>query len=165
MEIYVSPPICLYLKDAQASFCYTHVVKANKTQPTAVSVDDYLASIDNEQRREDATRLVRIMTEATGLDAVMWGPSIVGFGNYHYVYSSGREGDTPVVSFSARKNALTLYGVMFYEQNENNMKLTGKLGPHTHGKGCLYIKTLNDIDADVLKTMIHNAFQARPHTD
>src|SRR5664279_978543 len=130
---------------------------ANQTQPTDFSVEAFLASVDNPARRADAEVLTKIMAEVTGWPPVMWGAAIVGFGNYHYIYESGREGDTPVVSFAARKRALTLYGVIFYLNNEANRKLLGQLGPHTTGKGCLYIESLAKIDQSVLKTMVKNA--------
>jgi len=136
-------------------------MKANKTQPTSRSVVSYLADIGDDQQRGDAVKLAKLMEEATGLKPVLWGSSIVGFGKHHYVYESGREGDTAVVGFAVRKNAIVLYGVLFYSQNEGNVKLAQKLGPHTHGKGCLYIKSLSDVDLAVLKEMVENAFRAR----
>ena len=136
-------------------------MKANKTQPTQLSVAEYFAAIENEEQRDDAVALAALMEAATGLPPVLWGTAIIGFGTYHYVYESGREGDTPIISFAVRKNALTLYGVMFYEHNEDNMQLAANLGPHTHGKGCLYIKRLQDIDVKILREMIANAYRHR----
>lgn len=101
------------------------------------------------------------MEEVTGVTPVMWGTGIVGIGNNHYVYASGREGDTPAVSFAARKNKITLYGVIFYLENKENVDLAKQLGPHTHGKGCLYIKTLDGINLAILKKMIKNAYLVR----
>ena len=147
-----------------SAFCYHKVMQKNITQPTENSVDGYLSSISDRKKQSDAKQLLKIMQEATKELPVLWGPSIIGFGNYHYKYASGREGDTPVVSFAVRKNAITLYGVLFYEQNEENVKLAQQLGPHSHGKGCLYIKDLNAIDQAVLKKMLRNAYAARSGT-
>jgi hypothetical protein len=136
----------------------------NKTQPTPQSVTAHIRAITDEQKRQDAQTLTDIMAEATGFTPVLWGPSIIGFGNYHYIYDSGREGDTPVVSFAVRKSGLVLYGVMFYHQNADNVALVKKLGPYTMGKGCLYLKSLTGIDLAVLRTMIMNAVAARSDT-
>jgi hypothetical protein len=133
----------------------------NKTQPTKVSFTDYLASLPDPDQQADAEELAGIMEVATGVKPVMWGPSIVGFGTFHYKYETGREGDTPAVAFSARKSALTLYGLMFYEQNKENVELVNKLGKYTMGKGCVYIKKISDIDKNVLSEMIQNAFKRR----
>lgn len=134
-------------------------MNANKTQPTNRSVQDYIESIANEERKQDAKELLGIMQSVTGAKPVLWGPSIVGFGSYHYVYATGREGDAPKVAFSARKQALTIYGIVFYNTNEEeNGRLLAKLGPHKTGKGCLYISALNKIDLEVLKLMIANAY-------
>jgi hypothetical protein len=131
----------------------------NKTTPTDESVRAYIDRIENRQQRADAESLVAIMSAATGEPAVMWGTSIVGFGSHHYVYESGREGDTPTVAFSARKKALVLYGVARYAVDESaNEILLNDLGPHEMGKGCLYIASLQDVDTAVLKRMIVNAY-------
>jgi hypothetical protein len=100
------------------------------------------------------------MARATGDEPVMWGPSIIGFGSRHYVYESGREGDTPLVAFSARKQALTIYG-LFPAPDHENVALASTLGPHTHGKSCLYIKDLNVIDIGVLTAMITQAYHTK----
>ncbi len=134
---------------------------ANKTQPTKEPVDAYIASIQDDTQRSEALQLVSLMKDATGVKPVMWGSSIIGFGNHHYVYESGREGDTAAVGFSVRKNQFSLYGVIFYDLHDDNMKLAKKLGPFSHGKGCLYIKSLQEIDQTVLKQMIQAAFRAR----
>lgn len=121
-------------------------MKANKTQPTKLPVVDYLQSIEYDRQRYDATELMGLMEEVTGLKPIMWGTSIVGFGSYHYVYATGREGDTVAVGFSARNAALTIYGLFHYEENKENIKLAHRLGKHTHGKGCVYIKSLDAIN-------------------
>ena len=132
----------------------------NRTQPTNQSVEDHLAGIEGEARRRDATALTRLMANATGCEPVMWGTSIVGFGTRHYVYDSGREGDTVVVGFAARKAALTIYG-LFPDPHHANVALASRLGPHTHGKGCLYLKQLDGIDLVVLTTMVAAAYQTK----
>lgn len=129
-----------------------------KTQPTSASVHDFL-DMAVEPRRSEAQQLVSIMREATGSEPVMWGPSIIGFGSYRYKYASGREGDWMRVGFSPRKAALVLYGLVYYDEHEqDNDKLLEKLGPHTRGKGCVYVKKLADIDESILRTMIRNAY-------
>jgi hypothetical protein len=130
----------------------------NKTQPTEESVSKYLESIEDQARRKDAKRLAKIATEVTGVKPVMWGTGIVGFGSYHYVYASGREGDTAAVGFAARKNALAIYGLTDHEENE---ELLEKLGPHGSGKSCLYIKDLTEVHTGVLKKMIKTAYANR----
>jgi hypothetical protein len=115
----------------------------NKTKPTEISVAAFIAGITDETRRVDAQALVKLMQSATGEKPKMWGPSIVGFGSYHYKYDSGREGDMPLAGFSPRKAATVLYGVTGAGDSE---ALLAKLGKHTTGKGCLYIKKLGDVD-------------------
>jgi len=130
----------------------------NKTKATAASVAEFIAAIPDETKRGDAKTLIRLMKDATGKTAKMWGPSIVGFGSHHYVYESGREGDMPVVAFSPRKPALVLY----VSAGEPTSKpLLDKLGKHTMGKGCLYIKKLADVDEAVLKKLIARAVARR----
>jgi hypothetical protein len=128
-----------------------------KTKPTNTSVADFLASIPQERRRADGERLLRIFHEETGAEAVMWGPSIIGYGTYRYKGKS-TEGDWFRVGFSPRSSSLVLYGLIFYDANEPNNQLLTRLGAHKRGKGCLYVKKLADIDEAVLRQMIHNAF-------
>jgi len=123
----------------------------NKTQPTEVSVTAYIEAITDESKRADAKALVKLMQTASGEKPKMWGPSIIGFGSYHYKYESGREGDMPVIAFSPRKAATVLYGAIGFDGSE---KLLAKLGKHTTGKGCLYLKRLSDVDRDVLVEVI-----------
>jgi hypothetical protein len=123
----------------------------NKTRQTAVSVAAYLGALADETKRADAQALVKLMQSATGEEPKMWGPSIVGFGSYHYTYDSGREGDMPVVGFSPRKPATVLYGM---RGAGNADALLARLGKHTTGKGCVYIKKLSDVDLKVLKELI-----------
>ena len=126
----------------------------NKTKPTTASVAAYLGAVADSTRRLDAKALVQLMRRASGEKPAMWGPSIVGFGSYHYKYDSGREGDMPLIGFSSRKSALVLYGLLGNSRAES---LLAKLGKHTTGKGCLYIKTLADVDQTVLGTLMRNA--------
>jgi len=123
----------------------------NKTKQTAVSVTKYIAALADETKRADALALVKLMQSATGEEPKMWGPSIIGYGSYHYTYESGREGDMPVVGFSPRKPAIVLYGL---KSAGNAEALLTKLGKHTTGKGCVYIKKLSDVDSKVLKELI-----------
>lgn len=127
-----------------------------KTVLTDASVDDFLASVPD-TRQADATRLCALMAKATGTAPAMWGTSIVGFGTYHYVYASGREGDWPPVGFSPRKTNLTVYLVGGLDEHT---ALLAKLGPHTTGKGCLYIKRLSDVDSNVLQQIVRNTYKA-----
>jgi hypothetical protein len=126
----------------------------NKTKATASSVGACLDSLTDSTRRTDAKVLVQLMQRASGEKPIMWGPSIIGFGSYHYRYASGREGDMPLIGFSPRKAANVLYGVLGPGGAE---PLLTKLGRHTTGKGCLYIKKLADVDRTVLETLIKNA--------
>ena len=129
----------------------------NKTKPTQLSVADYIAAIPEPARRVDAETLLALMQTATGEEPKMWGPSIVGFGTYHYKYETGREGDMPVVGFSPRKPATVLYGLRAAPEVE---ELLAKLGKHTTGKGCVYIKKLADVDQKVLATLIKKSATA-----
>ena len=124
---------------------------ASKTKPTKVSVEDFIDALTEESKRADAWALVDLMRHATGDEPAMWGPSIVGFGSYHYRYESGREGDSPIVGFSPRKAAIVLYIVPGLNEFE---PLLGKLGKHTTGKSCLYIKRLADVEQDVLNMLV-----------
>jgi hypothetical protein len=123
----------------------------NKTKPTKLSVAAFIAALTDPPRRADAKALVQLMQSAAGEKPQMWGPSIVGFGSYHYKYESGREGDMPLIAFSPRKAATVLYNMTGFSDSE---VLLGKLGKHTTGKGCLYIKKLADVDQHVLEAMV-----------
>ena len=126
----------------------------NKTKPTQSSVTAFINAVADPARRADAKALVKLLQDATGEKPQMWGPSIIGFGSYHYKYESGREGDMPIVGFSPRKAATVLYGVA------GSRDLLPKLGKHTTGKGCLYIKKLADVDQEVLEEMAVRAIAA-----
>jgi len=136
----------------------------NKTKPTKLSVAAFVDALTDETRRADAKALVKLMQNATGEKPRMWGPSIIGFGSYHYTYESGREGDMPIAGFSPRKPATVLYGLAGSSGSE---ALLTKLGKHTTGKGCLYIKKLADVDQKVLEALIVKSVAARRarHTD
>ena len=122
-----------------------------KTRPTKVKVTDFLNKIPDAERREDCFAVAKIMEEITGEKPQMWGPSIVGFGTYHYKYASGRESDWPVAAFSPRKGDLTLYLMPGFE---NRDELMSKLGKHKTGVSCLYVKRLSDIHIPTLKKLI-----------
>jgi hypothetical protein len=121
----------------------------NKTKPTGVSVDAFLDGIADPQRRADAHKVRALMERLSGEPAAMWGPSIVGFGSYHYKYESGREGDACRIGFSPRAKELVLYGLGVARQPA----LMERLGKHRTGKGCLYIKRLLDVDEGVLEEL------------
>jgi hypothetical protein len=127
----------------------------NKTKQTNSSVAAFIDAITDEGRRADAKGLVKLMQKAAREKPKMWGPSIIGFGSHHYVYDSGREGDMPLIAFSPRKAATVLYGLSSSEA------LMAKLGKHTRGKGCVYIKKLADVDQKVLETMAAKAVAGR----
>jgi hypothetical protein len=129
---------------------------APKTVPNKESVAGFIASVADERRRADAEQLCELMAKATGTEPVMWGPSIVGFGSYHYRYATGREGDSPAVGFSPRKAALTLYLPQGFDAHE---ALLAKLGPHTLGKSCLYVKRLSDVDEPTLRKLVQTEFK------
>ena len=127
-----------------------------KTKPTKASVKEFLNQISDKERRDDCFAVAKIMEEITGEKAKMWGPSIVGFGTWHYKYASGREGDWPVTGFSPRKKDLTLYLMMGFEKHTELMQ---KLGKHSTGKSCLYIKRLSDIHVPTLKKLIKTSIK------
>ncbi len=122
-----------------------------KTKPTAASVADFLATVDDPRKRADCKKIAAMMRRATGKRAKMWGPSIIGFGSYHYRYASGQEGDWMITGYSPRKQAITLYIMPGFKQFDSLMK---KLGKHKTGKSCLYINKLDDVDEGVLETLI-----------
>ena len=122
-----------------------------KTKPTKADVEKFLNSIKDEKKREDAFKVLKIMKQITKEEPKMWGPSIVGFGSYHYKYESGREGDMCMTGFSPRKQNLTIYIMPGFERYE---KLIKNLGKYKTGKSCLYINKLEDVDLKVLKELI-----------
>lgn len=127
-----------------------------KTKETDNSVIEFIEDIENVRKKEDAYRLLDIFSQTTGFQAKMWGPSIIGFGTYHYTYKSGHSGDAPLVSFSPRKAKISLY---FAPGDPNRDILLEKFGKHSSGKSCVYILKVDDIDIDVLKELIHSSIQ------
>ncbi|MDJ0630858.1 MAG: DUF1801 domain-containing protein [Rhodobacter sp.] len=123
----------------------------NKTKPTGADVHDFLNAVEPERRRIDGLRLDEIFRDVTGWAPVMWGPSIVGYGRYHYVYKTGREGDFLATGFSPRKAALSIYIMPGYA---NFGGILDRLGKHKSGRSCLYVNKLADIDEDVLRELI-----------
>src|SRR5271165_3366676 len=121
----------------------------NKTKPTKLSVAAFIDALADPTKRADAKALVKLMQSAAGEKPKMWGASIIGFGSYHYKYESGREGDMPLIAFSPRKAATVFYGL-----GESSKALLAKLGKHTTGKGCLYVKKLADVDPQVLEAIM-----------
>ena len=121
------------------------------TVPNNLSVTDFVGSVPDPRRRADTAAAVAAITAAAGVEPVMWGPSIIGFGRYHYRYASGREGDSMVIGVSPRKAALTLY---LAGGKEGSADLLSRLGPHTTGKGCVYLKSWAGLDEEVLAEMV-----------
>lgn len=126
----------------------------NKTVATDASVTAYLDAIDDSARRADCDQLVELMQQVTGEPPAMWGSTIVGFGSYHYVYESGREGDMCLTGFSSRKTALSIYIMSGFEDRPELME---RLGKYKTGKSCLYVKRLEDIDLDVLEDLVRHS--------
>lgn len=120
------------------------------------SVIEFIENVDSLKKREDAYKLLDIFTETTGHPAKMWGPSIIGFGSYHYKYQSGHEGDAPLVGFSPRKAKISLYITTGDTEREPLLRDFGK---HTSGKACVYINKVADIDIDVLKALINQSIK------
>ncbi len=123
----------------------------NKTKPTDATVEDFLAGVEPEKKREEARVLDQLFRKVTGWQPVMWGPAIIGYGSYHYKYASGREGDMCATGFSPRKAQHSVYILPGYADFGDYLD---RLGKHTIGKSCLYFKKLEDIDLDVLAELI-----------
>lgn len=122
----------------------------NKTKATEASVERYFSTIEDATRRNDCAALAELMAKATNQPPRMWGTSIIGFGSYHYTYASGREGDSCLTGFASRKGDISVYLTSFPGQEA----LLAQLGKHKMGKGCLYIRTLSDVDLNVLVQLI-----------
>lgn len=122
-----------------------------KTKENDSNVIEFIENVENPKKREDAYKLLDIFTETTGFQAKMWGPSIIGFGAYHYKYESGHEGDAPLVGYSPRKAKISLY---FATGDTDREGLLRNFGKHTSGKACVYINKVADIEVDVLKALI-----------
>jgi hypothetical protein len=130
------------------------MAKALKTQKTAASVSSFIDGINDERRRRDARTVSAIMEDITGEKPAMWGSSIVGFGSYHYKYASGQQGDWPITAFSPRKDNLTLYLLPGFQ---GKRELLGKLGKHSTGVSCLYIKSLDEVHMPTLKALVRQS--------
>lgn len=125
-----------------------------KTKETDNSVIEFIETVESPKKREDAYRLLEIFTETTGYEGKMWGPSIIGFGSYHYKYPTGHEGDFMLVGFSPRKAKISLY---FATGDSKREELLERFGKHTTGKACVYINKVADIDVEVLKELIRQS--------
>lgn len=125
-----------------------------KTKKTRASVAEFIKGVEDDRVRKECRTVMKIMKEATGAPARMWGPSIVGFGSYHYRYASGREGDWFLTGFAPRKGNLTLYIMSGFREYEGLMK---RLGKHRTGKSCLYVKSLEDVDMKVLTDLVRKS--------
>jgi hypothetical protein len=128
----------------------------NKTKPTDVSIESFLETV-SPKRQEEAKVLIAMMQDISGYPAVLWGPSIIGFGSQHYRYESGREGDMPCLAFSPRKAALTIYLKVFKDCED----LLSRLGKHKSRGSCLYINKLTDIDLPILRDMLEHSYRHR----
>ncbi|GHJ59816.1 hypothetical protein NOK12_23340 [Nocardioides sp. OK12] len=131
-----------------------------KTQPTDGDVAANLAAVEHPRRREDALAALALMREVSGVEPRMWGASMVGFGRQDYTTADGRQHQWFAIGLAPRKAALTLYGLTYYDSNRD---LLDRLGPHTTGKGCLYVKRLEELDQDVLRELVERSWQAN-HT-
>ncbi len=129
----------------------------NKTAETAINVSDFINSfVDNEQKKLDSFQLIELMSKWSGFPPKMWGPSIIGFGKYHYKYTSGHEGDAPLIGFSPRKAAFSLY---VFSSTEENKQLLNDLGKFKINKACIYVKKLADINIAALETLCRTSIE------
>ena len=133
-----------------------------KTRPTDADVTAYLDAVPDERRRADALEALDLMREVTGAEPRMWGPTMIGFGRQPYRTADGKEHEWFAVGLAPRKAALTLYGLTYYDSNSD---LLERLGPHTTGKGCLYVKRLADLDRATLREIIARGWATNHHTD
>lgn len=133
------------------------------TQPTNVAVDGFIEALPDAEQRADSQALCALMQEVTGEPPVLWGSSIIGFGQYHYRYSSGHEGDTALVSFAPRKQQLVLY--LSGEFETKHAATMARLGPHKTGKGCLYLKGLAGVDRGALRELIADSVRVHQNMD
>lgn len=132
------------------------MAKPNKTTETEVNVNDFINSfVENEQKKADSFELIRLMSNWSGFEPKMWGPTIIGFGNYHYKYESGHEGDMPLIGFSPRKAEFSLY---IYSPTEESKHLLEDLGKFKMGKSCIYVKKLSDINIGILEKLCQETF-------
>ena len=136
---------------------------STKTLPSDESAEAFVAAVPSDARREDARKLCDLLAEWTGEPPVLWGTGIVGFGRYHYRYASGHEGTAPLVGFSPRKTNLVVYLVGGLE--DRYPQLLERLGPHKAGKGCLYLKRLDDVDRSVLRALVERTVRVHRGAD
>ncbi|MFP3916992.1 DUF1801 domain-containing protein [Lysinibacillus telephonicus] len=127
-----------------------------KTKETDNSVIEFIEAVESPKKRDDAYKLLKIFEDASGFQPKMWGPSIIGYGSYHYKYETGHEGDAPLVGFSPRKAKISLY---FATGDPERDKILERFGKHTKGKACVYINKLADIDEEVLKELIQQSIK------
>ncbi|GKV55861.1 hypothetical protein NCCP2222_18080 [Sporosarcina sp. NCCP-2222] len=127
-----------------------------KTKETDQSVIEFIEQVESPKKKADAYRLLDLFQDTTGFKAKMWGPSIIGFGSYHYVYDTGHEGDAPLVGFSPRKAKISLY---FATGDPNRDHLLQHFGKHTAGKACVYINKVDDIDEEILRKLIRQSVE------
>jgi hypothetical protein len=133
------------------------MAKENKTKITRESVEEFIERfVENEQKKKDSFELIELMQKITGEKAKMWGPSIVGFGSYHYKYDSGHEGDAPLCGFSPRKPAISLY---VFTGTDDQIEQLRHLGKFTMGKACIYVKKLEDIDTKALEKIMRSTIR------
>lgn len=125
-----------------------------KTKETDHNLEEFVAAIENEQQQKETKELIQLFQEESGFEAKIWGKSIIGFGQYHYKYPSGHEGDAALVSFAPRKGKFTLY---LWLDEARKEALLGELGKHKTGKGCIYVNKLADIDLDVLRKLVRDS--------
>lgn len=129
----------------------------NKTTATTIDVFDFVEKyVDNDQKKADSLKLIELMQAWSGFEPKMWGPTIIGFGSYHYKYASGHEGDAPLIAFSPRKPAFSLY---VGSQNDQNTELLAQLGKYKMAKACIYVKKLSDIDISILEKICRNTLE------
>jgi hypothetical protein len=133
-----------------------HIMAELKTQPNEQNVEDFLNNVENETKRKDSFSILEMMKEETGAEPIMWGDSIIGFGSYHNKYASGRDAEWFLTGFSPRKQNLTLYIMSGFDEYD---ELLDKLGKHSTGKSCLYIKRLEDVDQDVLRDLVSKSVE------
>jgi uncharacterized protein DUF1801 len=137
--------------------------KGPAMRPAGASAEGLLARVPDQQQREDARRLCAMMQEITGEPPAVWGTSIIGFGTYHYRYASGHQGDSALASFSPRRQHLAIY--LVGEFGSRHQSALARLGPHKTGKGCLYVKRLDDVDQDALRELIDRSVRVRKGID
>jgi Domain of unknown function (DU1801) len=129
----------------------------NKTAETAINVTDFINNyVDDEQKKADSFELIKLMQKWSGFEPKMWGPTIIGFGSYHYKYASGHEGDAPLIAFSPRKAAFSLYIIA---QADQHKELLAQLGKYKIATACIYVKKLSDIDIAILEKICRNTLE------